>query len=261
MNLVSIDGLVKTYPAGNANRTDASVTVFDRFAFSMKKGEFVGIVGPNGCGKTTLVKLIAGIEQPNSGSISIFGKSPEETRIGYVPQHTGGILYPWLNAVENIAFAMAGHETEAKAGAMGALSELGISHYADSFPYQLSGGIKQLVSIARAKLFGPGLFLFDEPFNSLDYHNSFLVENALLKLRKENATALLVSHDIQSAVLLCDKILVLTKKPARIAMLLPVNLPGERSIDMRFSPELNIVSGKIFNALQGMADDRIVALA
>ena len=69
MNLVSIDGLVKTYPAGNANRTDASVTVFDRFAFSMKKGEFVGIVGPNGCGKTTLVKLIAGIEQPNSGSI------------------------------------------------------------------------------------------------------------------------------------------------------------------------------------------------
>jgi NitT/TauT family transport system ATP-binding protein len=240
MGALSVKNLNKRYTMARGTK----LTVLDGISFSIKHGEFLGIIGPNGCGKTTLLKLVLGIERPNEGSISIFGDTPEEVHVGYVPQHTVGSLYPWFTALENIQFA------DPKADAMQRLDGFGISQYANSYPYEMSGGIKQLVSIARAANLS-NVFLFDEPFNALDYQNRRLVEDAFLNLRDGKNSSVLVSHDIESMVLLCDKIIVLTEKPSRIKAFVPVNLPKKRTLETRRTPHFSRALNQVFEILDG----------
>lgn len=244
-NIISVRNLKKGYNAKNRNRS-FGINVLDGISIEIRKGDFIAVIGPNGCGKTTLLKILMGFEKPDSGLISIFGKTPEEARIGYMPQNTIQSLYPWFSSLENVAFA---HPAKNKEDAMEKLSEWGISQYANSYPYELSGGLRQLVSIARATFFEPDIFLLDEPFNSLDYQNCFLVEDRLLSLRNGENTAIMVSHDIESAVLLCDKVVVLSEKPTRIKAMLRILLPEKRTLESRFTPEFELISRSVFEIL------------
>lgn len=255
---LSMKNVSKGFKLSNASKP---LLVLNNVSLQAKKGEFVGILGPNGCGKTTLLRMIAGIEKPDNGLISVFGKKPEDSRIGYVAQHSDGPLFPWFSALDNLAFVKKSRNNESSTRALNALQNFGIAHYANAFPYQLSGGIKQLVSIARAAFFEPDVFLLDEPFNALDYQNRFLVENALLKLREADATAFMVSHDIESIVLLCDKIIVLSEKPSNIRMLFPVNLLKKRNSEMKFLPEFASISKQVFNALRETENETIAVKA
>ena len=245
MDAVLVKSVEKKY-----GRRDGVTTVLDGISLKVKKGEFVGLIGPNGCGKTTLLKLILGVENPNKGTVSVLGKAPDEVRVGYVPQHNTGSLYPWFTAAENIAFAHPSGNGKAGKRALDKLGEFGIRHYANAYPYQLSGGIKQLVSIARATV-GSEVFLFDEPFNALDYQNRFLVEKRFLRLRDGRNSALLVSHDIEPTILTCDRLVILSKKPTRIRAVLPVNLPGKRKHEARFSREFNLILQQVYGILSG----------
>ncbi len=247
MEAISIKNVSKTF--NFHEKGTGWITVLDNISLSVDKGEFVGIVGPNGCGKTTLLRLIIGFDLPSSGSILISGRSSEESRIGYVAQHNVSSLYPWFTASENLAFADS-YIANAKHNAIQKLADFGIAHYAHTYPYQLSGGIKQLVSIARAT-FKSDIFLFDEPFNALDYKNRFLVENSFLNLRDGKNSAILVSHDLESTILTCDKIIVFSEKPTVIKAILQIPLPKKRTIDTRFSLEFNIVLQELLGILNG----------
>lgn len=253
MKTLSIRDVKKTYNL-RQSRSVTEVVVLDGISLEVKRGEFVGVIGPNGCGKTTLLKLIIGVEKPEAGSVSVFGKTPAESRLGYVPQHYTNSLFPWLTAAENVAFADSPANGEAMQKALDRLKEVGIQHYANEYPYQLSGGIKQLVAIARAMMFRPDVFLFDEPLSALDYQNRFLIEQLFLNLRREGNTAILVTHDIESAVLLCDRIVILSEKPSRIKAILPVNLPEERNLETRFSLEFRIILREVFEILTGKTE-------
>lgn len=247
MDALSVRDVRKSYSIMQ-NGAATRVSVLDGVSLKVKKGEFIGLIGPNGCGKTTLLKLILGVERPDSGSISVSGNEPEKIRMGYVPQHSAGSLYPWFTAAENVAFAYSSGEEDAAQKAVERLDEFGVRHYANAYPYQMSGGIKQLVSIARATVCSE-VFLFDEPFNGLDYQNRFAVERKFMGLKDGNNSAILISHDIESAVLTCDKLVILSKKPSTIRAVLPVGLPEKRNHKTRFSREFNLVLRQAFEII------------
>ncbi|MBU0635590.1 ABC transporter ATP-binding protein [Candidatus Micrarchaeota archaeon] len=230
-----------------------AITILDAISLTIKKGEFIAILGPNGCGKSTLLKLLMDLEKLEEGSISIFGKTPKEVVIGYGPQQTTEALFPWFTVTENVAFAKSISMLSMKQ-ALNKLKEIGIFHYAQAYPYQLSGGIKQLTTIARATLNeSTEVFVFDEPLSGLDYQNRLMVERELSKLRNKHYTTLMVSHDIDSAVLLSDKIIILSEKPSSIRAIIPVNLPKERTYEMRFSPAFNRISSQLHELLKADA--------
>ncbi|MEW5955123.1 MAG: ATP-binding cassette domain-containing protein [Candidatus Micrarchaeota archaeon] len=246
MDAVNAKGVKKKYVLA-AKEGVKEFQVLDGVTLHARPGEFVGVLGPNGCGKSTLLRMLAGLEEPDEGAISVFGKSAQESRVGYVPQHTAGALLPWLNGLHNIAFGNEGAVEKTRQ----VVAEFGLEKYAHAFPHQLSGGLKQLFAIARSVLFEPDVFLMDEPFSALDYQNKLLVEERLLALREAGNTAVIVSHDIEPTVLLCDRIVVLSEKPARVKALVSVGLPAGRLLETRFTPEFNSVSKRIFDLLRG----------
>ncbi|OIO23072.1 hypothetical protein AUJ65_04460 [Candidatus Micrarchaeota archaeon CG1_02_51_15] len=252
MDAVSAEGVKKTYSFSGLRQP-----ILDGVSLTVKQGEFVGLLGPNGCGKSTFLRMLAGLEQPDGGVITVFGRTASEGRVGYVPQHTAGALFPWLDGLQNIAF---GNECS-EGDAIDIAEEFGIGKYAHAFPHQLSGGLKQLFAIARSVLSAPDVFLLDEPFSALDYQNRLLVEERLLALREQGATAVIVSHDIESTVLLCDRIAVLGSKPTRVRALLPIRLGERRGVETRFAPEFNSVSKQVFRALTGLAGSEVNAVA
>lgn len=247
MQAISIREVTKQFQL-NRSRNEPALRVLEKISLSVKKGEFVGIIGPNGCGKSTLFKLILGLEKPDSGEITVLGKKPDSVRIGYVPQHSAGSLFPWFTTSQNMAFAVEANKGGSVQLVEQRLEEFGVLQYANAFPYQLSGGFKQLASVARATLCSD-IFLLDEPFNGLDFQNRLAVEKKLFSMRNGKNTVLLVSHDIESTLLLCDKIMLLSEKPTRIKAVLSVPLPSQRSHQSRFHPEFQRILNEIYSVL------------
>jgi len=230
---IFIQSLNKHYPIVD-DKGEKSLEVLRDISINIKDGEFVTFFGRNACGKSTLLRILAGLETPDDGAIlRIGGKSPSDIRIGYVFQNYSESLFPWRTALENIAFPLQlaglGKEESSKQ-TRDFLKELKIEIPESSYPYKLSGGQQQMISILRAFNYKPDIFFLDEPFSSLDYQARMDMRDLFLKLwRASKNTVVFISHEIDEAIYLCDKMIMLTERPASIANILTNNLPRPRS--------------------------------
>lgn len=222
--------------------------------FSVKRGEFLCIVGPSGCGKTTILQLLAGLLTKSQGSITIYDKAhtgPHQD-IGIVFQKPN--LMPWRNVLDNVLLPLqiAGDPKEAaRQRAMDTLEKVGLSEFANSFPKALSGGMEQRVAVARALVGNPKLLLLDEPFGALDSFTREQLNLELLSLwRNQNITAIMVTHNIREAVLLADRVLVLTPRPASIYKEFEIDLPRPRTEDIEYTPEFVNLSYQIRKSIK-----------
>jgi NitT/TauT family transport system ATP-binding protein len=218
-------------------------------------GEFVSFFGPNGCGKTTLLLIVAGIEQADAGEIRINGKPPEESRAGFVFQNFHESLFPWKTVAENVEFALEARGVggeEKKKMAAEYLSQVNLVEHAHKYPYQLSGGLRQLTAIARALAFEPDFFLMDEPFSALDYQTRLFMEEEILKIWKRTGkTFLFVSHDVDEAVFLSDRVVVFSRRPARVKKIVEVDLPRPRTLKTRLRKEFFEKRNEVLEAFKG----------
>jgi NitT/TauT family transport system ATP-binding protein len=228
--VLSVSGLRKIY---NEGRPNAKMAI-DDVSFSVEKGEFVCIVGPSGAGKTTLLRCISGLAAPSSGDLQFEGRPlvqvPEQ--LGLVFQDYGRSLYPWLTNEKNIALPLAVRgvpKAERLSRAREVLASVGLGSVEKQYPWQLSGGMQQRVAIARALSYRPDLLLMDEPFASVDAQTRFDLEDLVLRVRKElGITVVLVTHDIDEAIYLADRIVVLSGSPSRVREVVDVPLGSER---------------------------------
>lgn len=225
--LVSVENLSLTY----RGRSGHDTAVLEELSFTANAGEFVSIIGPSGCGKSTLLKVVAGLIPPTQGCVSLRSGDTEPCRVGFCFQ--GDALLPWATAKGNIELAMklSGETDSGISGRADALlAQVGLTEASSRYPTQLSGGMRKRVAIARALAYRPAVFLMDEPLGSLDAQTRIQVGNFFLELLAQSpATVLFVTHDIDEAVALADRVIVLSPSPAHIVASLEV--PFERPRD------------------------------
>jgi NitT/TauT family transport system ATP-binding protein len=219
-----------TYP-GRPPATD--ISVLERIDIEVNRGEFVCFVGPSGCGKTTLLNIIAGFLKPSRGEVLVEGepvRGPNPRRI-FIFQEGG--VFPWLTVRENVGFALAGRSRSEREKIVQHYVDLvGLTGFERSYPRELSGGMRQRVEIARALAAGPEAIYMDEPFGALDYFTRMKMRADLLHIwARERKTVLFVTHEIDEAIQLADRIVVLGKRPATIRMTVSVDLPRPRDPD------------------------------
>src|SRR5271167_624892 len=205
---------------GLSKRFDRTV-IYDNFDLDIPRGELIAVFGPNGCGKSTLINMIAGLVPADGGEILFDGRRLDEIKFGYVFQNYREALFPWMRAFDNIAYPlklMRVPPAQRRARAEALVAHLGIKLDLGLYPYQMSGGQQQLVSILRALVVEPEILFLDEPFSALDYEMTLFMREQLKRIFIETrTTTVLVSHDLEEAVFLADRVLLLSRGPARIA--------------------------------------------
>jgi NitT/TauT family transport system ATP-binding protein len=229
---VTIRGLYK--------RFDKAV-IYDNFDLDIPRGELISVFGPNGCGKSTLINIIAGLIPPDAGQILFDGMLLNEIKFGYVFQNYREALFPWLRAFDNIAYPLKMMQVapaERRARTEKLVAHLGIKLDLNLYPYQMSGGQQQLVSIMRALIVEPEILFLDEPFSALDYEMTLFMREQLQRIFMETGTTtVLVSHDLEEAVFLANRVLLLSRHPARVADFAPVNAGRPRTDATLSDPE------------------------
>jgi NitT/TauT family transport system ATP-binding protein len=209
---VTVRGLTKRF--GNAS-------IYERFDLDIPRGKLVSVFGPNGCGKSTLINIIAGLIPADSGEILFDGKPLHAIKFGYVFQNYREALFPWLRSVDNIEYPlklMKLPKAERRVRVEKLVTHLGVKIDLKRYPYEMSGGQQQLISIMRALVVEPEILFLDEPFSALDYEMTLFMREQLQRIFMETGTTtVLVSHDLEEAVYLADRILLLSRGPARIA--------------------------------------------
>ena len=225
---------------GLSKRFDNTV-IYDKFDLDIPRGELISIFGPNGCGKSTLINIIAGLIPADAGQILFDGMLLKEIKFGYVFQNYREALFPWMSALDNIGYPlkiMKVPTEERRARTEKLVERLGINLNLSLFPYQMSGGQQQLISIMRALVVEPEILFLDEPFSALDYEMTLFMREQLQRLFMESGTTmLLVSHDLEEAVYLADRVLLLSRYPARVADFTPVAAPRPRNLTTLSEPE------------------------
>jgi NitT/TauT family transport system ATP-binding protein len=249
--MIQVDDVTYYYPG------KVPLLAVQNAAFEVRDGEFVSIIGASGCGKSTMLRLIADLLKPTSGRITVDGQSPEKMRrsrqIGFVFQDPG--LMPWRSSMGNVMFPLqvmgrAGKEGKAKAERM--LQLVGLGEFEGKRPAQLSGGMRQRVSIARALTYEPQVLLMDEPFGALDQITRDEMNQELLRLWEANRTTLVfVTHSIAEAVYLSDRVLVMSPRPGTVRASVPIDLPRPRTPAMKRRPEFLEFETQVLRALEG----------
>jgi NitT/TauT family transport system ATP-binding protein len=248
---IDISGLSLTFQTA-----DTPVVALDDINLSIRRGEFVSLIGPSGCGKTTLLRIIADLAVPSTGSITVNGVTPEAARIkrayGYVFQAPA--LYAWRNVSRNVMLPLeiiGLPAAERRARAAQYLAMVGLAGFERKFPWQLSGGMQQRVSIARALAFEPELLLMDEPFGALDEITRDHLNDQLLRLWEQTGkTIVFVTHSISEAVFLSNRIVVMSPRPGRILEIIDSDLPADRRLDIRESTRFLEVAHRVRLALR-----------
>ena len=235
---ITITGLNKAYAS---QRNNGEVFALRDFDLTVGRGELVTLFGPNGCGKSTLLRALAGLEPYDAGEVSVGGQVPGVAEIGFVFQDFRESLFPWRSALGNIAFPLEARGLGGKSSRKKArefCEELGIRIPLDSYTYELSGGQRQMVAIARSLVYRPAVLLMDEAFSALDYQTNEAMEDFLLGIwEKLGMTIIFISHEVDQAVYLADRVALLTQAPARVAEEIPVSLPRPRQQCVKNSPE------------------------
>lgn len=221
---ITIRGLTKYF---------AGWPLYENFDLDIPKGKIVSIFGPNGCGKSTLINMIAGLIPIDSGEILFDGKSLKETTIGYVFQNYREALFPWWRTIDNIAYPlklMGKTKAEVERRVEELVASFDVKFDLNRYPYELSGGQQQTASIMRALAPNPEVLFLDEPFSALDFEMTLFIREKLQEVfMKTGTTMMLVSHDLEEAVYLADQILLLTKRPTTIADILHYDDPRPRT--------------------------------
>lgn len=224
---IAINNIQKSYVSGKENRL-----VVGGITLNVRDGEFVAVVGPSGCGKSTLMKIIAGFEQPDAGNIQVDGverKGPNANGI-VISQH--GSVFPWLNVQQNLMFGLNGNEHGDKAALADHYAAMvGLKGFEKNYPHELSGGMLKRVEIARALVVKPEILFMDEPFSALDALMNLKMRTELLRiLEEERHTVLLITHDVEEAIHLADRIVVLSPRPATIQKIFEVPFTHPRKL-------------------------------
>lgn len=233
---VKIDHVVKTF-----NTRKGETVALNGVSLEIKENEFICVVGPSGCGKSTLLNIIAGLSEPTSGSVYVDGKlvdGPGPER-GVVFQQYA--LFPWLTVLKNVEFGLklkGINGKEAEQEAMRYLKMVDLEQFANSYPKELSGGMKQRVAIARAYAVNPQVLLMDEPFGALDAQTRTQLQSELLNTwEKERKTCFFITHDVDEAIILAQKVIIMSARPGRIKEIVDIRIPYPRTQETKMTPE------------------------
>lgn len=243
-----VDNIRKEFSSQNG-----SVVAIENINFLAGAEEFICIVGPSGCGKTTLLKIIAGLALPTSGSVNFLSAlNPNQLRSAMVFQDLA--LFPWMNVLDNVAFgleALGVDKAQRRTRALKFLDRLGLAGFAKNYPHELSGGMRQRAAILRAFLCEPQILLMDEPFGALDAQTRLVMQDELLRIWKEfKHTVVYVTHDIEEAILLGDRVLVMSGRPSNIRADIRVELPRPRHLTDQSHPEIADLRFQIWKMLE-----------
>ena len=240
---ISVSNVSKSYPSDSG-----LLAVVDRVSFEVGDGELVAIVGPSGCGKSTLMNIVAGFDRPDQGSVSIDGeaRSTPSSKGILISQH--GSVFPWLTVQQNLMFGLNGHaHAEKQALADHYAAMVGLKGFEASYPHELSGGMLKRAELARALVVKPEILYMDEPFSALDALMNLRMRNELLRvLSEERHTVLLITHDVEEAIHLADRILVLSARPGRIQAAFGVPMAHPRKLS---SPQVQQLREAILREL------------
>ena len=234
---ITITNISKRYQS-----RQGEVVALDQVNLAVQPGEFMCIVGPSGCGKSTLLRMLAGISTHNEGEITFAGVDKQERPLtAMVFQEYA--LFPWRTVLDNVAFGLEMRDIDRKtrrAIAHDYLTKVGLARFADAYPHQLSGGMKQRVAIARALANDPAILLMDEPFAALDAQTRHLMQEELLRIwEAERKTVVYITHSLEEAVMLGDRVALMTARPGRIKQIYPVDLPRPRTLALRTTVRFN----------------------
>ncbi len=235
-----LENISKSFGVGSAAETRA----IDDITLQVEEGEFLAVVGPSGCGKSTLLQIAAGLIAPTAGTVRLDGQAITEPppSMVYLFQQYGKSLFPWRTVIDNVAFAVEHRDgmtrTAAKDHSRRFLEMVGLADFADRYPRQLSGGMQQRVAIARALSAEPRVLLMDEPFSSVDALTRLELHALVQDLRaKQRFTAVLVTHDVDEAVFLADRVVVMSQRPSKLVRTFSTDLPRPRdSLTTREDP-------------------------
>ena len=239
-NILSIKNLKKIY------HTDKEeILAVDDFSFDINKGDFIAIVGPSGCGKSTILSILCNLENKSNGEINI----KDNLNIGYMLQED--CLFEWKNILDNCLIGPSINKTltkEKKDYVINLLNTYGLKDFIYSYPDNLSGGMRQRVALIRTLANDPDILLLDEPFSALDYQSRIAISDDIYKiLKKEKKTIIMVTHDIAEAISMCDKVIVLTKRPAKIKNIYNIKLENKKNpIENRKDKMFNYYYEKIW---------------
>ena len=246
-SIIELRGIRKTY-----HTSQGSVKALDGIDLDIEVGEFLSIIGPSGCGKSTLLRILAGLTKESQGEINV-----------RIPETNGKPLnalvfqeyavFPWLTAMANVGFGMEMRgfpQAERNEVAKYYLDKVGLTKFANYYPYQLSGGMKQRIALARALATNPEILLMDEPFGALDAQTRHLLQDDLLRLsEEEKKTIVYVTHSIEEAILLGDRIVFMTAQPGKIKNIYPVGIPRPRTVEARTTVDFNQLAKNLWNEL------------
>jgi NitT/TauT family transport system ATP-binding protein len=247
---VEVQSVSVIYPA-----KEQPVVALDAVSLDIRQGEFISLIGPSGCGKTTLLRVIADLEQATSGQVQVNGMSTHDARLarayGYVFQAPA--LFPWRTVLANVRLPLEIQgvaKDRSRAIAMEQLARVGLAGFEGKYPWQLSGGMQQRVSIARALGFEPKLLMMDEPFGALDEITRDRLNEQLLRLwERERRTVVFVTHSIPEAVFLSSRIVIMSARPGRIVEVIESTLPIDRTLGIRDTPEFVALAHRVRVAL------------